>query len=74
MQTIYWLVLFVILLIIEILTMGLTTIWFAAGALAAFLAGWLGEGVVLTFLLIVLLGGTGWIFLYSFLVYKRIMK
>ena len=33
MQTIYWLVLFVILLIIEILTMGLTTIWFAAGAL-----------------------------------------
>ena len=26
MQTIYWLVLFVILLIIEILTMGLTTI------------------------------------------------
>ena len=45
MQTIYWLVLFVILLIIEILTMGLTTIWFAAGALAAFLAGWLGFGL-----------------------------
>lgn len=42
--------------------------------LNSFLAGWLGEGVVLTFLLIVLLGGTGWIFLYSFLVYKRIMK
>ena len=45
MQTIYWLVLFVILLIIEILTMGLTTIWFAAGALVAFLAGWLGFGL-----------------------------
>ena len=30
MQTSYWLILFVILLIIEILTMGLTTIWFAA--------------------------------------------
>lgn len=45
MQTIYWLVLFVILLIIEILTMGLTTIWFAVGALAAFLAGWLGFGL-----------------------------
>ena len=41
MQTSYWLILFVILLIIEILTMGLTTIWFAGGALAAFLAGML---------------------------------
>ncbi len=44
MQTIYWLVLFVILLVIEIVTMGLTTIWFAGGALAAFLAGMLGLG------------------------------
>lgn len=46
MQTIYWLVIFVILLIIEILTMGLTTIWFAGGALAAFLAGMLGFGTI----------------------------
>ena len=45
MQTSYWLILFVILLIIEILTMGLTTIWFAGGALAAFLAGMLGEDI-----------------------------
>lgn len=45
MQTIYWLVLFVILLVIEIFTMGLTTIWFAGGALAAFLAGVLGFGL-----------------------------
>ncbi|HJB86224.1 NfeD family protein [Mordavella massiliensis] len=45
MQTSYWLILFVILLIIEILTMGLTTIWFAGGALAAFLAGMLGLGL-----------------------------
>lgn len=44
MQTIYWLILFVILLIIEIFTMGLTTIWFAGGALIAFLAGVLGFG------------------------------
>ncbi len=44
MQTIVWLGLFVILLIIEILTMGLTTIWFAAGALAAFAAGIIGFG------------------------------
>ncbi|HIW84529.1 MAG TPA: NfeD family protein [Candidatus Dorea gallistercoris] len=44
MQTVYWLAIFVILLIIEIITMGLTTIWFALGALAAFLAGIFGFG------------------------------
>lgn len=36
MDSIYWLLLFIILLVIEVLTMGLTTIWFAGGALAAF--------------------------------------
>lgn len=45
MQTIYWLVLFVILLLIEIFTMGLTTIWFAGGALVSFIAGVLGFGL-----------------------------
>lgn len=45
MQTVYWLVIFVVLLIIEIVTMGLTTIWFAGGALAAFFAGVIGFGV-----------------------------
>ncbi len=45
MQTIYWLILFVILLLIEIFTMGLTTVWFAGGALLAFLAGLLGFGL-----------------------------
>lgn len=33
-----WLIIFVILVIIEIITMGLTTIWFAGGALVATLA------------------------------------
>lgn len=37
MYEIVWLVAFGVLLLIEILTLGLTTIWFAAGALAAFL-------------------------------------
>lgn len=46
MQTIVWLGILVILLIIEILTMGLTTIWFAGGALAAFGAGVIGFGLV----------------------------
>lgn len=42
MKIIYWLVLLVIFLIIEFATLGLTTIWFAAGALAAFFSGLLG--------------------------------
>ena len=40
-----WLILFVVLLVIELLTVGLTTIWFAAGSLAAFLADYLGAGL-----------------------------
>ncbi len=35
MEVIFWLVLFVVLLIIEIFTLGLTTIWFAGGSLVA---------------------------------------
>lgn len=53
MQTMYWLVLFVILLIIEILTMGLTTIWFAGGALIAFVAGVLGFGTIVQMIVFV---------------------
>ena len=33
--TIAWLILLVVLIVIELVTMGLTTIWFAGGALAA---------------------------------------
>ena len=53
MQTMYWLVLFVILLIIEILTMGLTTIWFAGGAVIAFVAGVLGFGTIVQMIVFV---------------------
>ena len=35
MKMIYWLAIFIVLLAIEIITMGLTTIWFAGGALMA---------------------------------------
>lgn len=38
MTAVVWLVVFVILVGIEIMTMALTTIWFAGGALAAFFA------------------------------------
>lgn len=37
MNSIYWLILLAVLLLIEILTLGLTTIWFSAGALIAFM-------------------------------------
>ncbi len=39
MQPVYWLIVVAVLLVLEILTLGLTTIWFAGGAFVAFLAG-----------------------------------
>ena len=45
--TIVWLVFLVILIVIELITMGLTTIWFAGGALAAALVSLPGTPVVL---------------------------
>lgn len=45
MLSIYWLIGFIVLLGIEIATMALTTIWFAGGALAAFIISLLGAGV-----------------------------
>ena len=44
MQAQYWLILFVAALIVEIATMGLTSIWFAGGALAAWITALLGFG------------------------------
>ena len=40
--TIMWLIILVIMVIIEIATMGLTTIWFAGGAMVAFLLALFG--------------------------------
>lgn len=36
-NSIYWLILIAVLILIEILTLGLTTIWFACGALVTFI-------------------------------------
>lgn len=58
METIFWLILFVLLLIIEIITMGLTTIWFAGGALVAFVLAYAGVGLpvqMIAFLLVSIL-------------------
>lgn len=37
MNPIYWLILLIVLVVLELLTLGLTTIWFAGGAIAGFL-------------------------------------
>ena len=47
MLTLIWLGLFILLLVIEIITVGLTTIWFAAGALAALAANVLGANLII---------------------------
>ena len=47
MMTIGWLAAFVVFIGIEIGTMALTTIWFAGGALAAFLVTFTDAGIVL---------------------------
>ena len=46
MEILVWLGIIILLLIIEAVTVGLTTIWFAAGALVALIAGVLGLGVI----------------------------
>ena len=54
MATIVWLIIFVVLLLIEIFTMGLTTIWFAGGAAIAFILAFVGFGIpvqIIVFLL-----------------------
>lgn len=45
MTAVYWLIAFVVLLGIEAATMALTTVWFAGGALVAFILSLLGMSV-----------------------------
>lgn len=47
----FWLILMGVLLAIEIVTLGLTTIWFAAGALVSFVAAMLGAPIWLQIVL-----------------------
>ena len=55
MESVVWLVIFLVLLISENITLGLTTIWFAFGAIGAFIATLLNAEIivqVLVFLII----------------------
>ena len=47
----FWLMAFIILVVMEFLTMGLTTIWFAIGALVSFFASLFGAAVWLQIVL-----------------------
>lgn len=49
MNSTYWLIALAVFLVIEIITLGLTTIWFAGGALIAFLISLLVDSFLLEF-------------------------
>lgn len=52
-KPIIWLIILVVLLLIEVLTLGLTTIWFAGGAVVAFIAALLGANLVVQIVLFI---------------------
>ena len=56
-MTVAWLVILVILIVIELITMGLTTIWFAGGALAAALISIPGKPLALQILIFLIVSG-----------------
>ena len=45
MEPLLWLAVLAVLLVIEAITVGLTTIWFAGGALIAAVLSWAGAGI-----------------------------
>lgn len=57
MNPMIWLGLLAVLLIVEAVTAGLTTIWFAGGALIAAIAAWMGAGVLAQIVLFLAVSG-----------------
>lgn len=53
MDGIFWLAVVIVMAVIEIITLGLTTIWFAGGALVAFLASMLGADFLVQLVLFI---------------------
>lgn len=56
-MTMVWLIILVLLVVIELLTMGLTTVWFAGGALAATLVSLLGLPLMIQIILFLVVSG-----------------
>lgn len=48
---VYWLIALIVFLVIEAVTLGLATIWFAGGALVALIAAMCGAGIVIQIVL-----------------------
>lgn len=58
MEAVYWLIAVAVFLIIEMITLGMTTIWFSGGALAAAIAAVLGAGIwlqIIVFIVVTIL-------------------
>ena len=54
MEAVYWLILFAIFLVFEIITLGLSTIWFAIGSLVAFIAALIGANLAVQIILFII--------------------
>jgi membrane protein implicated in regulation of membrane protease activity len=52
-MSIYWIILFLVLLLIELATVNLVTIWFAIGAFVAFISSFFTDSSLLQFLIFV---------------------
>ena len=66
-MTIFWLITFLILITIEILTINLVTIWFAIGALTAAIVSCFTTNLFLEFIVFVLISGVCLLFSKPFL-------
>lgn len=62
METILWLALIIIFVVVEIATVGLTSIWFAGGALAALLVQWIGLNIYVQILVFIIVSAVLMIF------------
>lgn len=62
MESYYWLVFMAALILFEIVSLGLTTIWFAIGALAAFITALLGGNLIVQIIVFVVVSVVSLIF------------
>ena len=53
MDGVYWLIIVIVMAVIDIITLGLTTTWFAGGALVAFIASLLGADLAVQIILFI---------------------
>lgn len=54
-SSVIWLIILAIMIVMEIISLGLTTIWFGIGAIGAAIAAWIGYGIWVQILVFTLL-------------------